>query len=84
MPASRPGKGRDALDGVVLMDMGMAQYREHMTPAMRAHRVITNGGDQPNVIPRKASVWWYFRDSDRRGRHEAVRASKEDRRRARR
>ncbi|MGH7090302.1 MAG: hypothetical protein ACREFQ_15505, partial [Stellaceae bacterium] len=26
------------------------------------HRVITNGGDQPNVIPRKASIWWYFRD----------------------
>src|SRR3546814_11211070 len=42
--------------------MGMAQYREHMHPAMRAHRVITDGGEQPNVIPAKASVWWYFRD----------------------
>ncbi len=41
-----PWKGRDALDGVVLMDMGLAQYREHMTPSMRAQRVITNGGDQ--------------------------------------
>ena len=58
-----PWKGRDALDGVVLMDMGLAQYREHMTPSMRAHRVITHGGDQPNVIPRVASVWWFFRDS---------------------
>jgi len=57
-----PWKGRDALDAVVLMDMGMAQYREHMHPTMRAHRVITNGGDQPNVIPRKAAIWWYFRD----------------------
>src|SRR3546814_15749760 len=44
------------------MDMGIAQYREHMHPAMRAHRVITDGGEQPNVIPAKASVWWYFRD----------------------
>jgi aminobenzoyl-glutamate utilization protein B len=51
-----PWKGRDALDGVVLMDMGLAQYREHMTPSMRAQRVITNGGDQPNVIPRTAAV----------------------------
>ena len=58
-----PWKGRDALDGVVLMDMGVAQYREHFTPSMRAHRVITNGGNQPNVIPRIASVWWFFRDS---------------------
>src|SRR5262249_54795877 len=33
------------------------------TPTMRMHRVITEGGDQPNVVPRKAAVWWYFRDS---------------------
>jgi aminobenzoyl-glutamate utilization protein B len=57
-----PWKGRDALDGVVLMDMGLAQYREHMMPGMRAQRVITNGGNQPNVIPRTAAVWWMFRD----------------------
>jgi aminobenzoyl-glutamate utilization protein B len=58
-----PWRGRDALDGVVLMDMGLAQYREHMMPSMRAQRVITNGDHQPNVIPRLASVWWFFRDS---------------------
>ena len=62
-----PWRGRDALDGVVLMDMGLAQYREHMTPSMRMHRVITEGGDQPNVVPRRASVWWYFRDSTAEG-----------------
>jgi aminobenzoyl-glutamate utilization protein B len=62
-----PWKGRDALDGVVLMDMGLAQYREHMTPSVRAQRVITKGGDQPNVIPRTAAVWWMFRDSSAEG-----------------
>jgi aminobenzoyl-glutamate utilization protein B len=62
-----PWRGRDALDGVVLMDMGLAQYREHMMPAMRMHRVITEGGDQPNVVPRRAAVWWYFRDSTAEG-----------------
>ncbi len=62
-----PWNGRDALDGVVLMDVGMAEYREHMTKSMSAQRVITNGGDQPNVIPRKASVWWYFRDGTAEG-----------------
>jgi len=62
-----PWKGRDALDGVVLMDAGMAQYREHMAPTARIHRVITNGGDQPNVIPRIASIWWFFRDASAEG-----------------
>lgn len=56
-----PWKARDALDAVVLMDMGMAQFREHMETDLRAHRVITHGGDQPNTIPAKATVWWTFR-----------------------
>jgi aminobenzoyl-glutamate utilization protein B len=34
---------------------------------MRAHRVVTHGGDQPNVIPARASVWWYFRDPTAEG-----------------
>jgi aminobenzoyl-glutamate utilization protein B len=62
-----PWRGRDALDGVVLMDMGVAQYREHMTRTQYCHRTITHGGNQPNVIPRIASVWWYFRDSTAEG-----------------
>jgi aminobenzoyl-glutamate utilization protein B len=56
-----PWKGRDALDAVVLMDVGMAEYREHLVPGMLCQRVITNGGNQPNVIPKTAAVWWYFR-----------------------
>jgi len=71
-----PWRGRDALDGVVLMDMGLAQYREHMTPTMRMHRVITEGGDQPNVVPRRASVWWYFRDSTAEGAGELFEQAK--------
>lgn len=65
-----PWKGRDALDAVVLMDSGMAQYREHFEPGMLAQRTITHGGDQPNVIPRKAAIWWYFRG------HSAEKAGK--------
>lgn len=60
--AVKPWNARDALDAVVLMDMGVAQYREHMKPTMRVHRVITEGGQQPNVVPGRAQVWWYFRD----------------------
>ena len=56
-----PWKARDALDAVVCMDVGMAQFREHMETDLRAHRVITHGGDQPNTIPARATVWWTFR-----------------------
>jgi aminobenzoyl-glutamate utilization protein B len=28
------------------------------------HYVITNGGDQPNVVPSRATVWYYFREVD--------------------
>jgi len=65
--AMSPWKGRDALDAVVLMDFGLAQYREHMKPTMTAHRVITQGGEQPNVIPALAGCWWYFRDPTAEG-----------------
>lgn len=62
-----PWKGRDALDAVVLMDMGLAQYREHMAPTSRMHRAITEGGLQPNIVPKRATVWWYFRDPSAEG-----------------
>src|SRR5262249_17863913 len=38
--------------------------REHLRLAQRSHSVITNGGDQPNVVPPNASVWYYFREAD--------------------
>jgi aminobenzoyl-glutamate utilization protein B len=68
--AMSPWNGRDALDAVVLMDMGMAQFREHMRPGMSAHRVITNGGTQPNVIPSEAGIWWFLRDRSAEGVRE--------------
>ncbi len=65
--AMSPWEGRDALDAAVLMDVGMAQFREHMRPGMSAHRVITEGGTQPNVIPARTTCWWFFRDRSPEG-----------------
>jgi aminobenzoyl-glutamate utilization protein B len=31
-------------------------------PLGRSHSIINNGGDQPNVVPSKASIWYYFRE----------------------
>jgi aminobenzoyl-glutamate utilization protein B len=62
--AAAPWEGRSALDAVELMDTGWDFRREHIRPAQRSHRVIINGGDQPNVVPSEAAVWYYFRELD--------------------
>src|SRR5499426_49618 len=62
--ASAPWSGRSALDAVELMNIGWNFRREHLRLQQRSHYVITNGGDQPNVVPSEASVWYYFRELD--------------------
>lgn len=62
--AGAPWRGRSALDAVELMDIGWNFRREHLRTQHRSHYVITTGGDQPNVVPRNASVWYYFRETD--------------------
>jgi aminobenzoyl-glutamate utilization protein B len=65
--ASAPWRGRSALDAVELMNAGWNYRREHLRLQQRSHYVITNGGDQPNVVPRNASVWYYFRETNYEG-----------------
>lgn len=60
--AGAPWLGRSALDAVELMDIGWNFKREHLETTQRSHYVISDGGDQPNVVPSKATVWYYFRD----------------------
>jgi aminobenzoyl-glutamate utilization protein B len=62
--AGAPWRGRSALDAVELMDIGWNFKREHLRIQQRSHYVISNGGDQPNVVPPNASVWYYFRETD--------------------
>jgi aminobenzoyl-glutamate utilization protein B len=61
--AGAPWRGRSALDAVELMDVGWNFRREHLRLQQRSHYVITDGGDQPNVVPRTAAVWYYFRET---------------------
>jgi aminobenzoyl-glutamate utilization protein B len=60
--AGAPWRAKSALDAVELMDIGWNFKREHLKPTQRSHYVITDGGDQPNVVPSKAGVWYYFRE----------------------
>jgi len=61
--AGAPWRGRSALDAVELMNVGWNFRREHLRLQHRSHYVIRDGGDQPNVVPRTASVWYYFRET---------------------
>ncbi|MEY3114725.1 MAG: hypothetical protein RL423_920, partial [Bacteroidota bacterium] len=60
--AGQPWRAKSALDAVELMNVGWNFKREHLKPTNRSHYVIVDGGDQPNVVPSKASVWYYFRE----------------------
>jgi len=62
--AGAPWRGKSALDAVMAMAMGWEMKREHMELAQRSHYVIPDGGDQPNVVPSTASIWFYFRERD--------------------
>src|SRR2546427_4921042 len=45
------------------MDVGWNYRREHLRLQQRSHYVIPDGGDQPNVVPPTASIWFYFRNT---------------------
>ena len=60
--AAAPWRGKSALDAVELMNIGWNFRREHLELTQRSHYVISDGGDQPNVVPSKAAVWYYFRE----------------------
>lgn len=60
--AVAPWRGRSALDAVELMNIGWNFRREHLHPDQRSHYVIVDGGDQPNVVPPTATVWYFVRE----------------------
>jgi len=64
--ASAPWAGKSALDGVEIMNIASNYLREHLFYTYRLHYVITEGGEAPNVVPDRASVWYYIRNTDDR------------------
>jgi aminobenzoyl-glutamate utilization protein B len=62
--SAAPWRGRSALDAVINMANAWEYHREHMELTQRSHYVITDGGDQPNVVPSTAAIWFYFRERD--------------------
>ncbi|MEK4699961.1 amidohydrolase [Solibacillus sp. FSL R7-0668] len=63
--AGAPHLGRSALDGVEIMNVGSNYLREHVPDGSRIHYQITNGGLAPNIVPDKASVYYFLRGATR-------------------
>jgi len=63
--AGAPWKGRSALDAVQIMNISTEYLREHLHFSSRMHYVTTEGGEGPNVVPDRATTWYYVRNSDK-------------------
>lgn len=59
--AAAPEKGINALDAVIQTYNSINALREHLTPDVRIHGVITDGGVAANVVPEFASARFYLR-----------------------
>jgi aminobenzoyl-glutamate utilization protein B len=64
--AGSPWSARSALDAVEIMNVSTNYLREHLHYTQRMHYVITEGGEAPNVVPDRATVWYYVRNTDAR------------------
>lgn len=59
--AFAPQNGRSALDAVELMNVGCNYLREHVIDRTRIHYTTDSGGFAPNIVPEKASSWYFVR-----------------------
>ncbi len=62
-----PWNGRSAADGLEVFTFALNLMREHVRPTVRMHYVVANAGDVPNVVPARARLWCWLRDSSHAG-----------------
>ena len=61
--ASCPEKGINALNSVIQLFNGIDALRQHVTPDVKMHGIITKGGVAANIVPDEAVADFYFRAS---------------------
>ena len=59
--ASCPHEGINALNAIIQLFNGIDALRQHVTPDVRMHGIITNGGVAANIVPDEATAQFYFR-----------------------
>lgn len=70
--AAAPEEGINALDSVIQLFNGINALRQHVTPDVRIHGIISEGGQAANVVPDKATAQFYIRAKDRSYLNEVV------------
>jgi aminobenzoyl-glutamate utilization protein B len=68
-----PWEGKSALDAVQIMNINTEFLREHLFYTYRMHHVTTEGGEAPNVVPDRATTWYFVRDTDQRIKDDVAR-----------
>ena len=61
--ASCPEKGINELNSVIQLFNGIDALRQHVTPDVKMHGIITKGGVAANIVPDEAVADFYFRAS---------------------
>lgn len=59
--ASSPHEGINALDAVILTFNGINALRQHVTPDVRIHGIVKEGGKAANIVPDRAVAQFYIR-----------------------
>jgi len=70
--ASAPHEGINALDAVILTFNGINALRQHVTPDVRIHGIIKEGGIAANIVPDKAVAQFYVRAAKKKYLQELV------------
>jgi len=63
--AAAPWEGINALDAVIQLFNSLNALRQQVTPDVRMHGIITNGGDAANIIPEHTQAAFYLRAAAR-------------------
>jgi amidohydrolase len=63
--AADPEQGINALNAVIHLFTGLDAMRQHVTPDVRIHGIITDGGTAANVVPDYAAAEFLFRAASR-------------------
>ncbi len=59
--ASAPEQGINALDALIQVYNGVNALRQHLSPDVKIHGIITDGGQAPNLVPAHAMGKFYLR-----------------------
>src|SRR2546423_1247287 len=70
--AASPERGRNALNAVIRLFIGIDGWRQHLDGSSRVHGIISDGGQAPNVIPSRAEAIIGLRAKEKKTLDEMV------------